>query len=346
MASLAASRLPFRDAITNISPTSFRQGRTESTATSSRIWLRARSSNTLQSGCVAAIGAFVGFVSHSRLNRSLRRSRPVQTGEQRLKQLEEFVADEVEEEREARLQIDLESVPAGTPRYDDVRRLPGFPFLPEPSYRAFAANVAGDYGFDPAGLCKDVASFVNYREAELKHGRLAMLAALAWPLVEEASEIQLEENENLFPDVLAGSGGLMLPQLTGGTEDQFIEAFFTLVLIIGAIFELNTKAGEEAGDKNFDPLRLKSWSPGSFLQTSLPENRLWMGDAELKHCRLAMVAFAYDVFIELTTGEPVVENTEYIFHKIDAKFLRWDYWTFQPELLDIGDLSPNPNVVL
>ena len=38
--------------------------------------------------------------------------------------------------------------------------------------------------FDPLGLASE-EKLAQYREAELKHGRLAMLAALGWPAAEE-----------------------------------------------------------------------------------------------------------------------------------------------------------------
>ena len=37
-------------------------------------------------------------------------------------------------------------------------------------------SMPGDFGFDPLGLGKDPAAIKWYREAELIHGRLAMLA--------------------------------------------------------------------------------------------------------------------------------------------------------------------------
>jgi len=226
----------------------------------------------------------------------------------------------------------------GLPRYGEVRReLPRLlPFLPEPGYRSFASNVAGDAGFDPLGLCTDVTKFVEYREAELKHARLAMLAALAWPLA-EVYEPELSQELGL-PDVLSGAGGQVLPQLTGeGFEDQFVETFVAAVLFVGAFFELfgnNGKAkGSKPGDRNFDPVNLYDWRP-KWADAVFPLKRPWMSEAELKHGRLAMMAVLYDIVDEVNTGNPVVEDTEYLFHRLDAKLLRWEYWSMQPEFLD------------
>jgi len=44
--------------------------------------------------------------------------------------------------------------------------------------------MVGDKGFDPLGVADSVAKLRIYKEAELKHGRLAMLAALGWPVSE------------------------------------------------------------------------------------------------------------------------------------------------------------------
>ena len=44
--------------------------------------------------------------------------------------------------------------------------------------------LAGDIGFDPLGLGDTSEKLTFYREAEVKHARLAMLAAAGWPVAE------------------------------------------------------------------------------------------------------------------------------------------------------------------
>jgi hypothetical protein len=56
------------------------------------------------------------------------------------------------------------------------------PFLPRPI--ALTGELAGDVGFDPLGFAKSSEELMNFREAELKHARLAMLAAAGWPISE------------------------------------------------------------------------------------------------------------------------------------------------------------------
>lgn len=237
--------------------------------------------------------------------------------------------------------LESESVPRAVPRYDEIRRkqLPRLlPFLPEPGYRKFAANVPGDSGFDPLGFCTDVAKFVQYREAELKHGRLAMIAAVAWPAAEIAEPIASEELG--LPDVLAESGGRALPQLNfeGGLGDQFVETFIALVVLFGAAVELSApQKGRAPGDYGFDPLNLAKWSP-PWATSVLPGKRGWMRQAEITHARVAMMVLLFFTVDELVTGNPVVEDTEYTFHVLDARIFRMDYWTSAPETLESLDI--------
>lgn len=40
------------------------------------------------------------------------------------------------------------------------------------------SELAGNFGFDPLGLAKNNEQLWEYREAEVKHGRLAMLVSV------------------------------------------------------------------------------------------------------------------------------------------------------------------------
>ena len=53
------------------------------------------------------------------------------------------------------------------------------PFLGRPKY--LTGEFAGDVGFDPLGFASSREQLLYYREAEVKHARLAMLAAAGWP---------------------------------------------------------------------------------------------------------------------------------------------------------------------
>jgi len=88
-------------------------------------------------------------------------------------------------------------------------------------------SMPGDQGFDPLGFASSVPKLRIYREAELKHGRLAMLAALGWPVAEQFN-VPISEMMGL-PSTLTSAGldlsTLVNPSvLNGGLE--FISPFY------------------------------------------------------------------------------------------------------------------------
>lgn len=93
------------------------------------------------------------------------------------------------------------------------RQAQWFPMLLSPP--ALDGSFAGDVGFDPLGFSKDKESMYRMREAEIKHSRLAMLAAAGWPLSELwhnglAKSFGLDsllQSENRAPSIL--NGGLL-----------------------------------------------------------------------------------------------------------------------------------------
>ena len=74
----------------------------------------------------------------------------------------------------------LTPTPAPTP----AKRKMSFPFQAFDAAAVLDGELAGDAGFDPLGLAKDRVSLFEFREAEIKHARLAMLAAVGWPISE------------------------------------------------------------------------------------------------------------------------------------------------------------------
>ena len=60
------------------------------------------------------------------------------------------------------------------------------PFLKRP--KNLDGTLAGDAGFDPIGFSNNAEDLYKYREAEVKHARLAMLAAAGWPISELADK--------------------------------------------------------------------------------------------------------------------------------------------------------------
>jgi len=74
------------------------------------------------------------------------------------------------------------------------------PFLKRPP--KLDGTQAGDFGFDPLGLTEEFDLF-TMQEAELRHGRLAMLAVVGWPLSELFAPSWMLQN-GCAPSVLNG----------------------------------------------------------------------------------------------------------------------------------------------
>lgn len=153
----------------------------------------------------------------------------------------------------------------------------------------------------------------NYREAELKHGRLAMLAAVGWPIAEE---LQGPISKALGqPDLLVqgcADGGYKcaealtrVPSVLNGGLDKISPFYWVGVLIFSAAVELYglqiaKSANYLPGDLGFDPLRLYAGKDAA-----------WKRDMQLKELnngRLAMIAITGYAFNEAATKISVVKS--------------------------------------
>lgn len=192
------------------------------------------------------------------------------------------------------------------------------PWAPRPPY--LDGTLAADAGFDPAGFVNSKTELYNYREAEIKHARLAMLGAAGWPVAElyDTSIANLfglpsiiEQNAGRDPSVLNGGLGLISPVYWA-----FVVALTGVIELRGEQIKNQKKQADKAwmftgswvpGDLGFDPLG---------LYTALSPNargKYLMETAELKNGRLAMVAILIFVIEEFFTGKPVVELTPLFF---------------------------------
>jgi len=155
----------------------------------------------------------------------------------------------------------------------------------------------GPFGFfDPFGFCEDddmTEGRVRYfREVEVKHGRVAMLAAVGFvvgegfhPLwggdidVPSYVAFQMTPLQTFWPTVVGSIGVL---------------EFFSITTIEGV--EVKPTFGDGSprtpGDFFFDPLGLKPTDPAQLLE---------MQNKELNNGRLAMIAIAGMVAQELVT---------------------------------------------
>jgi hypothetical protein len=222
--------------------------------------------------------------------------------------------------------------PVRRPRFEasDAWYAKALPFSARPAL--LAGDVAGDAGFDPVGFVNSKVDLYTYREAEIKHARLAMLAAVGWPLA-ELWDGPLARTLNL-PSLIDANGGRD-PSLLNGGLGLVNPAYWVGVVAVAAAAEF---AGETRkadikkrdrewmvtnafvpGDLNFDPLGLYT----AFGNTPAG-SRKWMETAEIKNGRLAMCAVVAYVVEEFASGRAVVENTPLFFtpfYKVVADFM-------------------------
>lgn len=189
-----------------------------------------------------------------------------------------------------------------------------FPFGNVMAPKALDGSLAGDVGFDPAGFAKDKKTLYWMREAELKHARLAMLAAVGWPL----SELWHKNIAQIFglESILAGKAGTLAPSLlNGGLNSVYAAGILMMSLIFtaglegtamnkGEVFLGSEKSAEyKPGDFGFDPLNLKG----------IRGDVKVMEETEIKNGRVAMMAISFYAFSEFFTKVPVVEQTPFLF---------------------------------
>merc|ERR1719502_1100056 len=68
-------------------------------------------------------------------------------------------------------------------------------------------TLAGDANFDPLMIADSPEKLAWYREAEVKHARLAMLAAFGWPISEVTNFGGLLRGDGRAPSLLNGGLG-------------------------------------------------------------------------------------------------------------------------------------------
>ena len=161
--------------------------------------------------------------------------------------------------------------------------------------------------FDPLGFAAKAndATLLRYREAEVTHGRVAMLAAVGFLVGEK-----VEGSSFLFDSQISGPAISHLSQVP--------TAFWLILLVsIGAAEQLRAVAAFEdpkdvpigqqglmradhfPGDIGFDPLGLKPEDPEEFET---------MVTKELQNGRLAMLAAAGFMAQELSDGKGIIEH--------------------------------------
>merc|ERR1712087_724268 len=178
-----------------------------------------------------------------------------------------------------------------------------------------ATGLPGDVGFDPLGLAnfdllldsatdkERSAAYVmrDYRDAELKHGRLAMLAAVAWPLQEKLNPILAAQFH--MPNLVAEAGGRSPSVLNGGLEQGIIpSAVLTFAVLVALVEAQGLRIKESEGD---------AWMPGDYGTARIAERGspqfFSLQEGEIWNSRIAMLAILTFVVQEAVARVPTAD---------------------------------------
>ena len=146
--------------------------------------------------------------------------------------------------------------------------------------------------FDPWELSKGASEedMFWYRSAELKHGRIAMLASLG----------QITQSYFQLGDPVFSQSEKPIKAIEQVASERPLAAFQILLAIfaVEAFGQFQQIQTGVPGDLNFDPLGLKPTDEETWEKVQL---------RELKNGRLAMLAISSMLFNELLTGNGVIE---------------------------------------
>ena len=134
----------------------------------------------------------------------------------------------------------------------------------------------------------------DYREAEIRHGRLAMLAAIIWPLQEIIDKIFIPTRSADFTVIY---GGITLP---------YLSLFMTLVILLLGYLDVYAKVIKEVdtgeaflpGECFWDPLKILDGAPDY--------SKRKMQERELNNGRFAMVAVALYILEEAIFHKSII----------------------------------------
>ena len=177
----------------------------------------------------------------------------------------------------------LRSVPARAAAPLMQAKSTALPFADCP--KALDGSMAGDVGFDPLGFSDfELGPFDSaeqhmgwMREAELKHGRVCMLATVGWIGVDQGAKAYG------LPAELQGLSSYQ------AHDAAVAQGSLLILLIFCGVFEIAGAGGIAA---TLEGKRV----PGDFALTGgfgkTPEQMAKLKQAEIKHARLAMMAFS------------------------------------------------------
>ena len=181
------------------------------------------------------------------------------------------------------------------------------PFLTRPA--ALTGEIAGDVGFDPLGFSKTQADLINYREAEVKHARLAMLAAAGWP-ISEVFDKKIALALHMSPLLDAADRA---PSVLNGGLGNVSPVYWIGVLGVAAAVEFFGISKSKSGDASYFPGNLGFDPLGLYPKDDDVAGQMRMQLAEIKNGRLAMIAIFGFAIQEFVSKQGVIDETPLFF---------------------------------
>merc|ERR1719313_255270 len=183
--------------------------------------------------------------------------------------------------RRANVRMQAVSPAAGAPEAP-----PPPPPLPAiKTMRVGDSTLAGDMNFDPLQIADEPGKLAWYREAEIKHARLAMLAAVGWPVSELTN----------FGNLLNGDG--RAPSLLNGGLENVSSAYWGFVVAMAIYWE------KQGLDKQFG--KQEKYLPGMLGFDPLGMDSPFFRNAEITNGRVAMIAITAYAYEEFLTKAPI-----------------------------------------
>merc|ERR1719253_322609 len=146
-------------------------------------------------------------------------------------------------------------------------------------------TLAGDMSFDPLQIADNSEKLAWYREAEVKHARLAMLAAFGWPISEVLNFGNLLTKDGRAPSLL--NGGL------GNVNGVYWAAVVAL-----AVYWEGQGLDKQYGKKD-------DYLPGMLGFDPLGADSQGMRAAEITNGRVAMMAITAFALEEALTKQAI-----------------------------------------
>ena len=187
--------------------------------------------------------------------------------------------------------------PLGLANKDYFRNVQNFMvgLLPDPD--SSGSNMANINNFDPNTTKPRPRALIlrDYREAEIRHGRLAMLAAIIWPLQEMLDQLLLDPEQ-------------WSPLLYGPITLPYFPLIMTFIMLNLGYLDIYSQAIKDRdsigeaflpGDCFWDPLKILEGAPDS-MKRNMQERELFNG-------RVAMLAIALFIWEEAITHLPLMQ---------------------------------------